>query len=309
MLTDNKGTVPERPAGFRIMILGEMDMFWWIVATLCAFFVKGLCGFANTLVFSSILSFGSSNLNITPVEVLLGFPTNLILAWRERKGIRWKLCIPLILLVLAGNIPGMLLLKTVDAGSLKIFFGFVIAGIGAEMLVREYQTASNGQEARNQRTASNGQGARSRGTASNGRGTRGQEPGLPGLPSSLPGRLPLLFIGILSGVLSGMFGIGAMLAAYISRVTDDSHGFKANMCAIFIVENLFRIFLYLVSGILTPGVLWQAALLFPAMLAGLAAGIRSSSLLNERVVRKLVLVMLVVSGISLAGGEILDWVP
>ncbi len=138
-------------------------MFWWIVATLCAFFVKGLCGFANTLVFSSILSFGSSNLNITPVEVLLGFPTNLILAWRERKGIRWKLCIPLILLVLAGNIPGMLLLKTVDAGSLKIFFGFVIAGIGAEMLVREYQTASNGQEARNQRAASNGQGARSRG--------------------------------------------------------------------------------------------------------------------------------------------------
>lgn len=279
------------------MILGEMDMFWWIVATLCAFFVKGLCGFANTLVFSSILSFGSSNLNITPVEVLLGFPTNLILAWRERKGIRWKLCIPLILLVLAGNIPGMLLLKTVDAGSLKIFFGFVIAGIGAEMLVREYQTASNGQEARNQRAASNSQEA------------RGQEPGLPGLPSSLPGRLPLLFIGILSGVLSGMFGIGAMLAAYISRVTDDSHGFKANMCAIFIVENLFRIFLYLVSGILTPGVLWQAALLFPAMLAGLAAGIRSSSLLNERVVRKLVLVMLVVSGISLAGGEILDWVP
>lgn len=279
------------------MILGEMDMFWWIVATLCAFFVKGLCGFANTLVFSSILSFGSSNLNITPVEVLLGFPTNLILAWRERKGIRWKLCIPLILLVLAGNIPGMLLLKTVDAGSLKIFFGFVIAGIGVEMLVREYQTASNGQEARNQRAASNSQEA------------RGQEPGLPGLPSSLPGRLPLLFIGILSGVLSGMFGIGAMLAAYISRVTDDSHGFKANMCAIFIVENLFRIFLYLVSGILTPGVLWQAALLFPAMLAGLAAGIRSSSLLNERVVRKLVLVMLVVSGISLAGGEILDWVP
>ena len=191
----------------------------------------------------------------------------------------------------------MLLLKTVDAGSLKIFFGFVIAGIGAEMLVREYQTASNGQEARNQRAASNSQEA------------RGQEPGLPGLPSSLPGRLPLLFIGILSGVLSGMFGIGAMLAAYISRVTDDSHGFKANMCAIFIVENLFRIFLYLVSGILTPGVLWQAALLFPAMLAGLAAGIRSSSLLNERVVRKLVLVMLVVSGISLAGGEILDWVP
>ena len=256
-------------------------MFWWIVATLCAFFVKGLCGFANTLVFSSILSFGSSNVNITPVEVLLGFPTNLILAWQERKGIRWRLCIPLILLVLAGNIPGMLLLKNADSGSVKLFFGFVIAGIGVEMLVRECKTQ-------------------------NGKGIRSQEPGLPTLPSSLPGRLSLLFIGILSGVLSGMFGIGAMLAAYISRVTEDSHDFKANMCAIFIVENLFRIFLYVISGILTPRVLWQVTCLFPAMLAGLAAGIRSSSLLDERVVRKLVLVMLVVSGVALAGGDLLS---
>lgn len=39
-------------------------MIWWIVAALCAFFVKGLCGFANTLVFTTILSFGNSNVNI-----------------------------------------------------------------------------------------------------------------------------------------------------------------------------------------------------------------------------------------------------
>ena len=38
-------------------------MFFWIIATLSAFFVKGLCGFANTLVFTSILSFGSMSKN------------------------------------------------------------------------------------------------------------------------------------------------------------------------------------------------------------------------------------------------------
>ena len=33
-------------------------MFWiWILATLSAFFLKGLCGFANTMVFDSILGF------------------------------------------------------------------------------------------------------------------------------------------------------------------------------------------------------------------------------------------------------------
>ena len=28
-------------------------MIYWILATLTAFFIKGLCGFANTLVFTS----------------------------------------------------------------------------------------------------------------------------------------------------------------------------------------------------------------------------------------------------------------
>ena len=259
-------------------------MFWWIIAALCAFFVKGLCGFANTLVFSTILSFGTSNLQITPVELLLGFPTNLILAWRERGAIRWKLCLPLILLVLAGNIPGILLLKNADSGSVKIFFGFVIAGLGVEMLVRE---------------------SRSREGAASRRMPAGTAAGSHGGSSFLADRLLLLLIGILSGVLSGMFGIGAMLAAYISRVTDDSHGFRANMCAIFMVENLFRIIMYRTAGILTPAVLGQAALLLPAMLAGLAAGIKSSSLLNEKAVRKVVLVMLIVSGLALVAGEVL----
>ena len=74
-------------------------MFWWITATVCAFFIKGLCGFANTLVFTTILSFGNDNANISPVELVLGYPTNLIVAWRERKSIRWSVCLPLAALV------------------------------------------------------------------------------------------------------------------------------------------------------------------------------------------------------------------
>ena len=36
-------------------------------------------GFANTPVFQSILSFGVSNVSIFPVELALGFPSNVIL--------------------------------------------------------------------------------------------------------------------------------------------------------------------------------------------------------------------------------------
>ena len=112
-------------------------MVWWIIATVCAFFVKGLCGFANTLVFSTILSFGNTNKGISPVELVLGYPTNAILAWKERKSIKWGVCIPLSILVILGCIPGAVFLKNADTGIIKIIFGFVIILIGAEMLLRE----------------------------------------------------------------------------------------------------------------------------------------------------------------------------
>lgn len=105
-------------------------MFWWIIATIAAFFVKGLCGFANTLVFTTILSFGNNNINISPVELLVGYPTNAILAWKERKSIKWSICLPLATLVLLGSIPGILFLKNADTGLVKIIFGVVIILIG-----------------------------------------------------------------------------------------------------------------------------------------------------------------------------------
>ena len=36
-------------------------MYLWIIAAFIAYFIKGLCGFANTLVLTTILSFGASN--------------------------------------------------------------------------------------------------------------------------------------------------------------------------------------------------------------------------------------------------------
>ena len=74
----------------------------WIVSGLIAYFVKGLCGFANTLVFTPILSFGASNANISPIDLLLGYPTNLVLTGKNRKSLDPKGYLPLATLVLAG---------------------------------------------------------------------------------------------------------------------------------------------------------------------------------------------------------------
>jgi len=231
-------------------------MLWWIIAALCAYFVKGLCGFGNTLAFTTVLAFGHDNVNISPVDLALGYPSNLLLAWRNRKSIRWRVCLPLIALVLAGNIPGMLFLKNADAGLIKVIFGVVTVAVALDMLVRKP-----------------GQGRES--------------------------KLLLTGIGLVSGVLCGLYGVGALLSAYVSRVTEDTKAFKGNMCMIFTVENTFRLATYALLGILTGEVLWQAARLVPVMLTGMALGMGASRRLNEARARRAVIVMLIVSGAAL----------
>ena len=226
-------------------------MGWMMFAAVCAYFVKGLCGFANTLVFSTILSFSTNNVNISPVELVLGLPSNIMISYKERKSVQWKVCLPLAGLVLLGDIPGILLLKNTNTQVIKGIFGFV------EMLLREYMRKTK------------------------------------------KSQLLLITIGILSGILCGLYGIGALLAAYMGRVTDNSSSFKGNLCIVFLIDNLFRLVMYGVTGIITLATLKQSVILFPFMALGLFLGMKGSSFLDEKKIKKLVIIMLILSGVSL----------
>ncbi len=233
-------------------------MIYWIIATLCAFFVKGLSGFANTLVFTSILSYGTANINISPVELILGYPTNLIISWKERKHIDPKVCIPLSVMVIVGSIAGVIFLKKADIRLVKIIFGILVIIVGIEMLLRELSK----KEARKSKVL-------------------------------------LTIIGVLSGFLCGLYGVGALLGAYIGRTTHDANAFKANICTVFIVENTFRIILYSIYGIITIASLKKALILSPFMLAGLLTGMFFANRINDRTVKKIVIILLIISGVSL----------
>lgn len=52
-------------------------------------------------------------------------------------------------------------------------------------------------------------------------------------------------------------------------------------------------------GIITLGVLSKAILLIPFMLLGLFLGMKSGSVLDEKVVKKIVVIVLILSGIAL----------
>lgn len=223
-----------------------------------AYIVKGMCGFANTLVFGTLAGFFTDNVNISPVDLLLGYPSNLFIAWTERKGIDLKICGPLCALVILGSIPGAFFLKVGDARLLKVLFGFVVVFIGVEMYFRERKS--------------------------------GVSKGSPIL---------MVTIGLLSGVLCGLFGVGALLVAYVSRTTKNTSQFRANNCVVFTVENTFRLLLYGFSGILTLETVKIAVCLLPFMFLGLGIGIFFQKRLSERTAKTCVIILLIISGLSL----------
>ncbi len=233
-------------------------MWIWILATLVAFYIKGLCGFANTLIFDSILGFSVNNVNISPVELLLSYPSNMIMTWKNRQALKRSVYIPLTIMVIGGSIPGIFLLKYVNARYIKLFFGVVVVLIGIEMLLREY-----------------------------------------GKMQTKESKVLMVIIGVASGVLCGLFGVGVVLAAYVNRITENSASFKANLSAVFIFENTFRILLYSVLGVITLSSLKMSLMMVPFMLLGLFAGMKSSTYLDEKVVKKIVILLLILSGIVL----------
>lgn len=234
-------------------------MTWiMVIAVFSAYAVKGTCGFANTLVFSTILSFTQNNIKISPVDLIVGYPANLIMAWKNRKEISLKLCIPLSLLVIWGAVPGALILKHANTQALKAVFGFVILSIAIEMLVRESQKT-----------------------------TRPANPVILGV------------LGIISGVLCGLFGIGALLAAYVGRTTVNDGAFKGNLSVVFCVENTFRLILYSFTGIIDAEILRTAVTLWPFMAVGLFSGMLLEKKINAGAIRKTAIIMVLLSGISL----------
>ncbi len=236
-----------------------MDMPLWMVAVLVGYFIKGVAGIGNTLVVTSAMSYTRTNAEITPVELLLCVPTNLAVTWVYRRHINWKLAIAPMCMVLAGDVLGVLLLKNVDVTAMKAVFGVVLILLSAEQLWRE----------------------------------------LRGKPGKAAHPALMLALGVSAGVLCGMFGVGALLAAYLSRVTTDDQTYKGTMSIIFTVENAFRVIAYSVTGLLTTASLINAAMLLPFMGLGLFLGIRLSSRMNARAMRIIIGVMLLISGVPL----------
>jgi len=232
------------------------------IAVAAAYFVKGVSGFANTLVFSTIMNFFTANINIVPVEVLLGTPSNIIVSRAMRRDIDLKVALKLILVMTAGMLPGVFILKTGDDKILKIILGISILFMGAEMLTRGKRRAS--------------------GTVWH-----------------------IWLLALVTGVLMGIFGIGATMVVCVDRLTKNTRSMRGTLSAVFLADNIIRIILYIATGVLTWNIALSAIKLAPFMLVGLYAGLKLSGKLPDKTVRLFIILMLMASGLSLALTSIL----
>jgi uncharacterized protein len=229
------------------------------IVTFVAYAIKGITGFGNTLVMSPLYAFYMSNRIITPVDLLFSLPTNAILVWKNRTRLNIKRILPLAGLLLIGVIPGTLILKSSQDSVLKIFLGITVIGLGFEIFLRKEVYA--------------------------------------GAKSANP--LILTGAGLLSGILAGLYGITAPLVAYISRTSDGREEFRANLCALFLIDNLFRLFYYIILGLFNYDVLLIVAIALPAAIGGIFAGSHLDKFISDQKAKLLMVFILVLSGIVL----------
>ena len=223
---------------------------------LLAYTVKGIVGFGNTLIMAPLFSFAVSPRLTTPLDLLMSIPTNAYLVWKERHSIDWKVAIPLSAMLLLGDIPGAFLLTVGEDRYLKALLGLVIMGIAIEMLTRSRVKQSTG----------------------------------PMNP------VWLWVIGLLSGVLAGLYGVAAPLIAYVSRTTNSRNQFRGTLACVFLADNIFRFIYYGFAGLLNRGVWKYFLILFPAVALGMFLGGRLDQFLQEKTVTRLVIALLLFSG-------------
>ena len=127
--------------------------------------------------------------------------------------------------------------------------------------------------------------------------------------SAGPGnKMIMLITGLVSGCLSGLYGIAAPIIAYINRMTANRNEFRANICSVFLFDNLFRLVSYGLVGIMTADVIQYSLILLPAVILGMAAGVRLDLKMKEATVKNLIITLLIVSGVVLFVKNILEMI-
>lgn len=242
-----------------MQITAEMFVFIFLVQTL-AFVVKALAGFGDSVVSSPLLALSQmQNEQISPLALLLSFPTNLIITLRNSRHISFRSSFWPIFFNIAGMIPGMFLLAFSSATLLKLGLGVVIVFLGGEMLLRS--------------------------------------PAKPPAKFHFGIMAVVVFVsGFISGIygINLLFVAYVERTAYNSR----GH-FRGQISLVFLIENAVRLIGYSALGLFSANLVFPFVASLLGMLTGLLLGSRLDKRLKEAQVRRIIPLTFLLSGLSL----------
>ena len=241
------------------MVFTWQTILFIFAAQLLAYTVKGLIGFGNPLISAPILSMRLDNVVITPGTLLMDCPINGYITWKNRRNFNWRRILPLLLANLCGVIPGTLLLRFSLPWILKTVLGVVVVILGLEMATRNLRPVRAGKDRPWMRYA----------------------------------------VAVFSGICAGLFGINMFLTAYLQRTAKDYPEFKGSICFLFLGENVFRLGVYITSGLITREALLFGAVSVPAAALAMAlAGFLGPRMREDRL-QKGAIVLFLLGGVSI----------
>lgn len=107
-------------------------------------------------------------------------------------------------------------------------------------------------------------------------------------------------IGVVSGVLTGLFGTGGPpLILYYQLSGADKAAFRGNLMAIFLLMTTVRVPSYAVFGLVTAPRMWSALAVLPAVILGAVVGNSIHLRIEEATFRRLVSAALLLIGLLL----------
>lgn len=105
-------------------------------------------------------------------------------------------------------------------------------------------------------------------------------------------------VSFCSGFTAGLFGINLLFLAYLERVSVKREEFRANVCFVFFLENIFRVGVYLVQGMFTKESLLLSAAALPAAVLGMRLGGALDRRLSDKLSRRCIIYIFILGGVS-----------
>ena len=237
-------------------MLSSLEITTGMLIIVSAALIQGMTGFGFGLMTVPFLSVIISPKTAVPVVLIYTVIISGMVLKDAYKSVDMKWMLPLLIAGLAGLYPGVVLLKTLDNATLRIYIGCVIT-IFAILLLIGYT-----ERVKNERRA-------------------------------------FLPVGFISGILSGSISVGGPpVILFFSNQAVGKNRFRANLTVYFFILNSITVPVYFAAGLFNEEVANCLILFLPGVVIGTLTGILLSKKVNEKLFRRIALVIVALGGIS-----------